>query len=373
MTILHWIIFAFSAVIFAVSAITIIYPIFFGLERTNLTDKYTWGLGIQGFFFLSAIACGILASISILIIFFSEEIWIFSRTFGWGGNPIQALQLGATIAFACLISAMLIMFADLGRPFRAWRLITSGRITSPLTIDFLSLAILTILSFVFMFGILMNSVAIIMLWAYATLFFVLICLLAHVMLFILRTPPKQSARSFDALTTISCSLWTGTAVMSALLTFKDVWELSDLVAQAFVITTFIVFATQVGVLVSAKLTGQKPHNLAVLAMSFVVLVIAAGTEFLQVVTMVPLIVPNVIAWCLAIVTVFVEKVQMVLHYQKPSLLPAPYEMADQEKPYRPSILEIGNLISGIALAVCIFYAVIIFREFVLPWIVNLFS
>jgi len=347
MTVFHWIIFAVSVLLFAASALTVAYPVFFGLSKTHLTDKYTWGLNIQGFSFLSAAACGILGVMSIFIIFFH-----FSP---------EAFELASTIAFACLISAQMLMLADLGKPFRAVKIITSKKFTSPLTLDFISLAFLTVLSFVYMFGIFMDEHVVLRIWAYATLFFVLLCLLAHVLLFVLRTPPGLTVRSFDALTTVSYSIWAGAAAISLIASYAFYREFFF---GAFLTATLFVFATQTGVLVSAPLTRQKPHNLISVIMAFIVLLLLAGRGIvLQDVWLL-----DVFTCILALSATFIEKVQTVLNYQKPSILPAPYGMSEQEKPYRPSFQEIGNLIAGFALIVCIVYAVIILKAYTIPWI-----
>jgi hypothetical protein len=195
-------------------------------------------------------------------------------------------------------------------------------------------------------------------------------MLAHVMLFILKASPGFNARSFDAIVTVSCGIWSGTAVMSLLTLVTDD---QNLFLNAFLIVTMIVFVSQIGVLISAPLTGKKPHNLILTAISFIVLAyLAARGLIFQNHWYNDLWIPDAAICILAIIAVFIEKSEMVLNYQKPPVLPAPYSMYDRDKPYRPSLLEIGNLIAGLSLIGCITYAVIIFKVYILPWIIGLF-
>ena len=369
------IIFAFFALIFALGVVTALFPAVFGLKRHNLSDRYTWGLNVQGFLFLSTVACGILVVISAsIIIKDTDSFTVFLHAVADVPgilvriDPLIGIifQLAATIAFGCLIGAQMLMALDLGRPFRALKIITGRNLASPLTLDFILLIVLTGLSFVFMFGIFMNVHEILILWAYATLFLSLLCMLAHVMLFILKAAPGLGTRSFESVTTVACGIWSGSAVISLFMPFHHSF------AGVFLIATMLVFASQVAVFIGCFAAGKKPYNLTLTSISFVVLIfLVARTLFMaQHVWIVSVI--YVFVCILAIVAVFIEKIETVLNHQKLPVLPAPYNMYDKVKAYRPSIPEVGGLVAGFSLVVCIFYAVVIFRAYALPWIINLF-
>jgi len=353
MTILDWLIFILSALIFAASVLTVLHHVFFGLEKTNLNDRYIWGLNIQGFFVLSSLGCGILAVISAFVIFGIDY-------------PAAIFELAGAVAFSCFLSAMMLMGADLGRPFRVFKIITGKNPASPLTLDFICVLLLTLLSFIFMFGIFMGVREILHLWAYATLFFVVLCLLAHVMLFILNKSSDPRIKSFEGLATVSCSLWAGVAAVTLLTLFTGY---RDLLLGALLAMTIIVFATQVAGLLSALLAGQKPHTFIVTGISFFVFAFLAVRGTLIESSPWPV---DAAICVLVIVALFIEKFSMVISFQKVPVLPHPYSMYDKVKPYRPSFSEVGNLIAGLSLVIVATYAIIIVREYILPFIVGLF-
>ena len=390
MSVFDWVLFVTFALIFIASFLTVLYPMVFGLSKTNLSDRYNWGLNIQGFFFLSTVGYGILAVLAIQtiapsVIFLGDilfsEFVLNVRTFG----VLSINSLAGTIAFACLISAQLLMASDLGKPQRAFKIITGKNLKSPLTLDFISLVALTILSFVFMLGIGGVSVesvhGISMLWAYTTLFFALLCMFAHVMLFSLKVTPGFDSKSFDAISMISCGLWSGTAILTLLWKPPLYWSVSGLGPfplasfNGFLIITIIVFTTQIAIILNSLFVKQKPHNLILTGLSFVVLIYIVGRDFIRIDSCVGEVIFHFadIAICLlALLAVFLDKILSVINYQKDAVLPAPYSMYDKAKSYKPSLLEIGNLVAAFSLVVCITYAVVIFKLYVLPWLISLF-
>ena len=375
MSVIHWIIFVLFALIFIASFLTVLYPMVFGLSKTNLSDRYNWGLNIQGFFFLSTVGCGILAVLAIQTITTSISFI--------DGNPFGNLsedRLAGAIAFACLISAQLLMASDLGKPQRAFKIIVGRNFRSPLTLDFISLLALTVLSFIFMLGIGRVSVfsvsAFSTLWAYATLFFALLCIFAHVMLFSLKVAPGFGSKSFDAISMISSGLWSGTAVLMILWAIPPWWGLSPgFPFNWFILATLFVFVTQLAIILSSLFAKQKPHNLVLAGLSFVVLLYAVGRGLIQTGLWtggVTFFIVDIAVCLFALFAVFLDKILSVIHYQKDAVLPAPYSMYDKAKSYKPSFLEIGNLVAAFSLVVCITYAVVIFKLYVLPWLISLF-
>lgn len=50
MSILDFILFGLSIIVFAAGAVFMIHQVFCGLDKTALNDKYVWGMNIQGFY-----------------------------------------------------------------------------------------------------------------------------------------------------------------------------------------------------------------------------------------------------------------------------------------------------------------------------------
>ncbi len=108
---MSWIVFVLALLLSAVWGIMFLRQMKTGLTTTALDDKFTWGLYVQGFFFFSALAGGILIFIAVVMLF-----------------EIQALRplvdIGAAVAFGCLAAAGLLLGSDLGKPFRGMKILS---------------------------------------------------------------------------------------------------------------------------------------------------------------------------------------------------------------------------------------------------------
>ena len=110
-----------------------------GLTTTDLDDKFTWGLYVQGFFFFSALAGGILIFVAVVTLF---EVQIL--------RPL--VNIGAAVAFGCLVAAGLLLGSDLGKPFRGVKILWGFNFASPLTWDFYMISLCGFLNLVLLLG-----------------------------------------------------------------------------------------------------------------------------------------------------------------------------------------------------------------------------
>lgn len=349
MSIFDWLFFGLSILVFAVGAVFMAHQVFCGLEKTALNDKYVWGVNIQGFYFLSAAGIGILAVISIAALYFGPLL-----------NQ-ELLRIPAAIACGCLVSSQILMAADLGRPLRALRIILGKNFISPLTLDFLVLLLLTISSFVFMFGIFTWIPAVLTIWTWGTLFVCILGMVAHTLLFIPRVGAGYQSEPFQSTLVMGCGIWIGSAVM--VLAAEDAFF-----ENLFTISTAFVFVASLGSVLADLLAGAKPHNLIFCGLSLVVAALLFTNGFLfdesqalQAVTAL-----------LAIAAAYFEKQQTVIHLQLKPVLPEPYSQFERKLLYRPVLSEWLNLISGVAAVVAITYAVSIIRAYILPWVIGVF-
>lgn len=343
MEIFDWILFGVSLIIFCFSGLTVLYQVFFGLNKTGLNDKYIWGLNIQGFFALSSFGTGILILLSAMILFLGEDY------------PKTLFQFASSIAFACLISSQLLMGADLGKPLRALRILIGKNFTSPLTLDFLTLGALTILSFLFTFGLWMNIPLILRIWAYAVLLTGLLCTVSHSLLFISRVSAGYHSQPFLSTVIIGCALWSGTAILLLCSIGNPYYSR---ILNLLILATAFIFILSLGGLLSAMLGGKKPHNLISVMLSGAILFVLLCRG----IVLKELIVVDAAVAILVLVSVFVEKYESVIHFQKDPVLPAPYCRFEKQPPYHPSILEIGNFICGLSFIIVITYGIVILKN-----------
>ena len=96
----------------------------FGLGTTDMRDIASWGLYIADFVFL--IAVSLVGSLITAILKLSNVKW---------ATPLT--RISEIIAVAALISALLIIVVDMGRPDRLWHIFVHGRLQSPIVWDIL--------------------------------------------------------------------------------------------------------------------------------------------------------------------------------------------------------------------------------------------
>lgn len=352
MSVFDWILFGISIIFFAAGAVFMAHQVFCGLEKTALNDKYVWGMNIQGFYFLSAAGIGILTVLAAAALILGPSM------------DQEPFRVPAAIAFGCLISAQLLMATDLGRPFRAMRIITGKNFISPLTLDFLVLLVLTILAFIFMFGIFTGVEAVFILWTWASLFLCIFGMIIHTLLFIPRVGAGYQSEPFQSAITLGSGIWAGSAVM--LLAFSA-GEYGGLFRTMLIIGTAFVFVSSAGSVLADLLAGNRPHELIFCGLSFIVTALLFANGFILAESELLLKITAV----LVLVSVYFEKHQTVLHLQKRPVLPMPYSQFERKLFYRPVLAEWLSLVSGVAAVIAVTYAVIIIRTWILPWIIGL--
>lgn len=354
MGIFDWILFGLSILIFAAGAVFMVHQVFCGLDKTALNDKYVWGMNIQGFYFLSASGIGILSVIGIFLLFAGSDA------------DQEMLRIPAAVAFGCLLGAQLLMAVDLGRPMRALRILLGKNFLSPLTLDFLVLFFLTVLSFLFMFGIFMWIKWVVVLWIWATLFLCVMGMVVHTLLFVSRVGAGYQSEPFHASLNMASCVWIGAAVMVlACLSEPDAHFFRMLLIIAIAFTT----VSALGQVLADLLAGHRPHSLVFFGTCVILTILLFINGFIVAESQTLLMVTAV----LSIAAVCFEKNQTVLHLQAKPVLPLPYSQFERHILYRPVLSEWMNVISGVAAVVVITYAVIIVRTWILPWLLGFFA
>lgn len=124
---------AISVVLVVVGVIAYIVQEVNGMGLTGMRTYASWGLGLVGFWFFEALSVGamVLASGSVLVR--SQRL-----------APMVPIMVWASLGCTC--AAILSILTDLGGVLRAWELVASANLSSPLTHDVLVLPLYLILS-----------------------------------------------------------------------------------------------------------------------------------------------------------------------------------------------------------------------------------
>lgn len=348
---IHLVLFGMLVILLGASGLGIIYQVIHGLNKTGLNDRYSWGLNIQGFFFLSSLGNGILMMIAMFVILVEQD---YTSPF---------FQFSASIAFSCLLGAQLLLGIDLGKPLRSMRILIGKNPISPLTIDFFTIAVLTLLSIAFTFGILMTNSTLLKIWAYAVLLCSLLCSAAHSLLFAVRVPAGYNSQPFLSAIIFASSLWGGSAVLSLCAIGNGINK--DFLSPLSIITAFI-FVLGLSGIISAHLGGKEPTTLFLTLSAGFVLLLLLGKE----VIFKELVLLDLMASLLPLLILAIEKYQLIIHFQKYPVLPPPYSKFENPVPYRPTVLEISNIICGLSLVGTAIYAIQICKSYIFPLVLS---
>jgi len=117
-----------------------------GLSVTDMRDIASWGMYISNFVFL--IAVSLVGSLITAILKLSNVKW---------STPLT--RISEIIAVAALISALLIIVVDMGRPDRLWHIFVFGRLQSPIVWDIIVVNTYLVLSLLLLYLPLIPDVA----------------------------------------------------------------------------------------------------------------------------------------------------------------------------------------------------------------------
>ncbi|MEK7718192.1 MAG: NrfD/PsrC family molybdoenzyme membrane anchor subunit [Bacteroidota bacterium] len=128
----------FLLLLIGIAGFMYIRQIRYGLGTTDMRDIASWGLYIADFVFL--IAVSLVGSLITAILKLSDVKWVTPLT-----------RISEIIAVAALISALLIIVVDMGRPDRLWHIFVFGRLQSPIIWDILVVNTYLVLSLLLLY------------------------------------------------------------------------------------------------------------------------------------------------------------------------------------------------------------------------------
>lgn len=325
-----------------------------GFRKTNLNDHYVWGIYVQGCFYLSSLAAGILMILSAAILL--------------GVNGAERLaETGSISAFSLLLGSQILLGIDLGKPSRALLMIKSKNFHSPLTWDFYTLGLATVLSLVFFLGILPEARGITLVWALLCLITANLCLAVHTMFFLSRTKGGYQTNAFSGLETLISSLLGGTAFLILTTSASGIQASAGGIQtnaggiqtflpapgiQAFLPELLLILAVLlIGASASHKIALLKQNHQdskAVIILNLLIILLLLAKQLTENFLSSSYVL-SLLAAVLSLVLVFIEKFNAVILPQQQSMIPEPYSQFQDKYRYRPSPKEIQVLIGCFAI------------------------
>lgn len=328
-----WIISAVAAILVLLGLISFVVQLRKGLGVTNLHDTFSWGLYIQGFFFFASVAAGILivtAGFSLL----------------QAGQLVSFAGTGLTVALGALVCAGLMLFVDLGKPFRFIKIILGSNFSSPMTWDFYMFGLCFLLPLVYLTKIITPGLPMIM-WSVVTIGVAVVFLMVHALFFLTRSGAGFNSDPFLVLEIIIHSLWAGTAILSLIAVVLGSEAAVSLVAL-FTLLSMLAFAQKAGSLIAAAGSGSSGHIAGLLLPGAITVVLAltltTGEGAALIVGLVSIV---------TLITVFNEKAVVIRSFQQNDAEPANHRLFDDAPAYRPSVLEWTITLGSIGLFVLI--------------------
>jgi len=307
-----------------------------GLVHTALDDHFTWGLYVQGFFFFSALAGGILVFMAVATLFEVTSI-----------RPL--VEIGSAVALGCLAAAGLLLGSDLGKPFRGFKILTGNNFASPLTWDFYMLSVCGVLDLLFLIGLIPFKGPVAIAWAVLCLLATLGYVMVHTLFFLSRVGAGFRSQPFLGLDTLAQSLWGGMALMNliALASGLTISHIGKLLLALSCLTLVPLAGSHIA---SLSIKSREMEQKKIIILDAFILVVLAF------ILMVAPESKGLMAFMsvLILVAVFLEKSHLMKQYQLKPTLPLPYSRYEDAPEYSPTagewVLAFGSV------GVCVFFS-----------------
>ncbi len=335
---MEWIILLILLAFAAIGGVSILHQVITGFRKTNLNDHYVWGSYIQGCFFFSSIAEGILIVVASMTLLNVKGMSLIA-------------EAGCGIAFALLLAAQILLGIDLGKPSRALLMLGSKNFHSPLTWDFYTMGLTTVLSFIYLLDVLPSNPTVTGIWSLLLLVGGFLCLAAHSMFFLSRTKGGYQTNTFMGLETLLYSLLGGVSVLilTMILFGMDISQLAGLQMIIAILLLTTAAAHKIALLNQESHAGKR-----LMIILNVVIIMLLGINL----TVREAKAAVLLAAIISVTLVFVDKYYWVIDNQKTNTIPEPYSQFQQKGTYRPSFKECNVLIGCLAICAFVGYSII---------------
>jgi len=342
-----WFIVLVALLLSALWAVVFLKQLKGGLTHTALEDHFAWGLYVQGFFFFSALAGGILIFMAVATLF---EVTT--------ARPL--VEVGAAVSLGCLAAAGLLLGSDLGKPFRGLKIIMGNNLASPLTWDFYMLSLCGVLDLLFFAGLIPQKGALAILWSLLCLLAALGYVMIHTLFFLSRVGAGFRSQPFLGLETLTQSMWGGMALMNliALASGITLPKMGSLLLALTAVTLIPLVGAHIASLTlkSKELKQKKIIALDTLILVFLVFMLLFAPESKGLLALVSAVI---------LAAVFMDKVHLMKHYQAHPTLPLPYSRYEEIPAYSPTMSEWVLTLGSVG--ICVFLSTLFINLRLMYW------
>ena len=334
------------AILAVIAIVCIFHQLSRGFAKTNLNDQYTWGLYIQGFFFLVSAGAGALMVLSML-------------TLAQVPMPAGFADFGNALAFTLLIGGMVILGLDLGKPMRIFYMITSKNFKSPLIWDFYTLGLTALLSLLFLFPFLSESGVGSQVWALLMLLAAGMCVTVHAMFFPAHEKGGNQANLFLVFDTFLFSLSGGCALLTLMGAYLGLSL--PLLSRCLFLLAILLVLSAAGHKIAPLRSGRDGLLTVCNLLKILVVVLLAVWQWAA-----PTQGLAVAAAALALVLLFLEKYHTVAHAQHEPPIPGVYGSHRPAATYRPAAKEWLIFIGGFSICLLLWAGICLLKG-IWPW------
>jgi molybdopterin-containing oxidoreductase family membrane subunit len=344
---ISWFIVLVALLLSALWAVVFLKQLKGGLTHTALEDHFAWGLYVQGFFFFSALAGGILIFMAVGTLFELTTL-----------RPL--VEVGAAVSLGCLAAAGLLLGSDLGKPFRGIKILMGNNLASPLTWDFYMLSLCGILDLIFFAGLIPQKGALAILWSLLCLLAALGYVMIHTLFFLSRVGAGFRSQPFLGLETLTQSIWGGMALMNliAMASGLTLPKMGSLLLALTALTVIPLVGDHIASLTlkSKELKQKKIIALDTLILVLLVLTLLFAPESKGLLTLTSIMI---------LAAVFLDKSHLMKHYQVHPTLPLPYSRYEEVPEYSPTISEWILTLGSVG--ICVFLSTLIINLKAMYW------
>lgn len=320
-----------------------IYQLIRGHTVTSLSDRMSWGIYIEAFFFFSAIGAGALIVSAVLNIYEPKKYYDICRF-------CCAFSVGS------LISGGILLGADLGRPSKLFRMVVGFNRHSPLTWDFFMLSLCLVLNLIFLL-IAIDNDYVLMTWSIASLVISMAFIMLHALFFVAKSGSGFQSQPFLALNILLQSLLGG---VSLVVFFTSMTSGGDTVfAEALLILLALSFAITFGAKVCISGTGATSPALLAVELTMVLSLMAFVLIFYAIASGGEMEILLKVAVILVFTMIFIDKSHHARSAQRKQNLTTPYNVYESQVTYFPSLIETLITLSGFGICALTFKLLVI--------------
>ena len=313
-----------SCTLVGLGIMLMIYQLIRGHTVTSLSDGMPWGIYVEAFFFFSAIGAGALIVSAVLNIYDPKKYY-------------NVCRFCCAFSAGSLVSAGILLGADLGRPLKLFRMVVGFNRNSPLTWDFCLLSLCLVLNLIFL-SLAIDKYYVLMAWSVVSLVVSMAFIMLHALFFVAKSGSGFQSQPFLALNILLQSLLGGVSVVVFFTSMSSGGN--TVFAEALLILLALSFAITFGTKVCISGTGATSPILFADKLKMVLSLIAFVLIFYAIASGGEVIILLRVAVILVFTVIFIDKSHHGRSAQRKQNMAKHYNIYDSQVTYFPSLIEI---------------------------------